>query len=103
VAEDALADAVARGIRQYVILGAGLDTFALRNPHPSLCMFEVDHPRTQEWKRRLLAEEKLAPANVTFVSVNFEKQDLLTELRSAGLNLQEPTFFSWLGVVMYLE
>ena len=103
VAEDALADAVARGVRQYVILGAGLDTFALRNPHPSLRVFEVDHPRTQEWKRRLLTEEELAPANVTFVPVNFEKQDLLSELRSAGLNPQEPTFFSWLGVVMYLE
>jgi methyltransferase (TIGR00027 family) len=57
LAEDLLADAVQRGVRQYVVLGAGLDTFAYRNPYPVslLEVFEVDHPATQAWKRRLLA------------------------------------------------
>lgn len=103
VAEDALAAAVARGVRQYVILGAGLDTFALRNPHPTLRVFEVDHPRTQEWKRRILRDEGLAPLRLTFVPLDFEKQDLVEELRAAGLDPAQPTFFSWLGVIMYLE
>src|SRR6185312_4336837 len=52
-AEDQLSRAVARGVRQYVLLGAGLDTFAHRNPHPDLQVFEVDHPATQQWKREL--------------------------------------------------
>jgi len=103
IAEDALAAAVARGVRQYVVLGAGLDTFALRNPHPSLRVFEVDHPDTQAWKRKLLTDEHLVPAgSLTFVAVDFERQDLATELRRAGL-APEPTFFSWLGVTPYLE
>ena len=53
-AEDRLAEAVAKGVTQYVILGAGLDTFAYRNPFPSLRVFEVDFPATQEWKRAML-------------------------------------------------
>src|ERR1700749_2499755 len=58
-AEDKLAQAVRQGIRQYVRLGAGLDTFAHRNPHPGLKVFEVDHPATQRWKRELLASNGL--------------------------------------------
>jgi methyltransferase (TIGR00027 family) len=104
VAEEALADAYARGVRQYVVLGAGLDTFALRNPLPGLQVFEVDHPNTQRWKRARLAEEGLAPPpRLHFVAVDFERQDLRTELLAAGLDRSQPAFFSWLGVVMYLE
>ena len=55
IAEDALSKAVERGVRQVVILGAGLDTFALRNPHAArISIFEVDHPATQAWKRQRL-------------------------------------------------
>src|SRR5271170_15887 len=69
-AEDELARAVAVGVKQYVVLGAGLDTFAYRNPHPSLRVFEVDHPATQAWKRELLELSKVAPAaGLTYVPV----------------------------------
>ncbi|BCG94273.1 SAM-dependent methyltransferase [Mesorhizobium sp. 131-2-1] len=102
-AEDWLAAAVRRGVRQVVVLGAGLDTFSLRNPHPGVAVFEVDHPATQAWKRRLLADAGLAePAATTFVPVNFERQGLSDELASAGLRTAEPSFFVWLGVVPYL-
>ena len=61
LAEDAVSEAVARGVRQYVVLGAGLDTFAYRNPHAGLGLrvFEVDHPATQEWKRQLVSQARL--------------------------------------------
>ena len=91
-------------MRQYVILGAGLDTFGLRNAHPGLHVFEVDHPQTQGWKRRLLAEEGLGePPSVSFVPVDFEHERWETGLLAAGLDPAQPTFFSWLGVTPYLE
>jgi methyltransferase (TIGR00027 family) len=102
-AEDNLARAVARGVTQYVLLGAGLDTFAHRNPHPHLRVFEVDHPATQQWKRELLATGDMpAPANLTYVPVDFERQSLPEQLNSAGFNPLNATFFAWLGVVSYL-
>lgn len=101
-AEDELAALVEQGVRQYVVLGAGLDTFAYRNPFPSLRVFEVDFPATQAWKRMLLAEAGIAvPANVTFVPLDFEHKTLAEGLVEAGLEKQ-PTFFGWLGVVPYL-
>ena len=103
VAEDALARAVARGVAQYVVLGAGLDTFAYRNPHPSLRVFEVDHPATQTWKRQKLAAARIAiPGNVTFAPVDFERQTAADGLTTVGWRADAPTFFSWLGVTMYL-
>ncbi|MDX8482239.1 SAM-dependent methyltransferase [Mesorhizobium sp. VK24D] len=103
LAEDWLSAAVRRGVRQLVVLGAGLDTFSLRNPHPDLAVFEVDHPATQAWKRRLIADAGLAePRGATFVPVNFERQRLSEELSSAGLKPTEASFFMWLGVVPYL-
>lgn len=104
-AEDELANAVNRGVRQYVILGAGLDTFAYRTPHActSLRIFEVDHPSTQSWKRELLLAAGLPkPSNLTYVPVDFETQSLAAQLQLAGLKTDVPTFFSWLGVSMYL-
>lgn len=102
-AEDMLASAVAHGVRQYVLLGAGLDTFAYRNPHPGLRVFEVDHPATQGWKRQLLHAAEIAqPGNASFVPVDFEKQSLAGELASAGFERDAPAFFAWLGVVPYL-
>jgi len=105
-AEDQLARSIERGTRQYVILGAGLDTFAYRNPHsqPDLRVFEVDYPATQEWKRiRLVAAGISIPSSVTFAPVNFEHQTLADGLREAGFDAAKPAFFSWLGVTMYLE
>jgi methyltransferase (TIGR00027 family) len=104
VAEDALSEAIVAGIRRYVILGAGLDTFAYRNPYTELQVLEVDHPATQEWKRRRLEDARIAvPKGVRFVSVDFSKEQLSTALVKAGLRAEEPTFFSWLGVTQYLE
>jgi methyltransferase (TIGR00027 family) len=104
IAEDALSKAVERGVRQVVILGAGLDTFALRNPHAArIRIFEVDHPATQTWKRRRLVEAELAtPPCLTFVPVDFERDDLQQKLGGAGFERTDVAFFTWLGVVPYL-
>ncbi len=102
-AEDELARAVANGVRQYVVLGAGLDTFAYRNPHAALRVFEVDHPATQGWKREQLEAAGIAiPAALTFVPVDFERQTLADGLGQAGFALSAAAFFSWLGVTPYL-
>src|SRR5215469_11471000 len=96
-AEDHLAQAVAAGVRQYVVLGAGLDTFAYRNPFAGLRVFEVDHPATQAWKRGLLAAASIAiPATLAFTPVDFEKDTLADRLAMAGFQAHEPAFFSWL-------
>ncbi len=102
-AEDLLAQAVQRGISQYVLLGAGLDTFAHRNPYASLRVFEVDHPATQQWKRELLQSTNLpTPPNLTYAPVDFERQSLATQLNTVGFDPTVPTLFAWLGVVPYL-
>jgi methyltransferase (TIGR00027 family) len=102
-AEDRLARQVADGVNQYVILGAGLDTFAYRNPFPELRVFEVDYPATQQWKHGLLAEAGIGiPANLTFIALDLEHKSLAESLLEAGLNPAEPAFFGWLGVVPYL-
>ena len=103
VAEDALAAAVARGVDQYVVLGAGLDTFAYRNPFADLRTFEVDFPATQAWKRRMLEGAAIpVPASATFAPVDFERETLASGLADAGFEADRPAFFSWLGVTMYL-
>jgi methyltransferase (TIGR00027 family) len=103
IAEDALSRAVERGVRQIVILGAGLDTFALRNPHDELKIYEVDHPATQEWKLDRLAEAQIAlPPWLIFVPVDFEQDDVAEKLVAAGFQQNSPAFFTWLGVVPYL-
>jgi len=102
-AEDQLARAVSLGVTQYVLLGAGLDTFAHRNPHPRLRVFEVDHPATQQWKRDLLAASALpTPPDLVYAPVDFETQSLPAQLLAAGHNPHLPSFFAWLGVVPYL-
>ncbi|HEY2390968.1 MAG TPA: class I SAM-dependent methyltransferase [Candidatus Angelobacter sp.] len=102
-AEEHLAAAVAQGVKQYVVLGAGLDTFAYRNPFPDLRVFEVDFPATQAWKRRLLESTGIAiPATLTFAPVDFERDTLAHGLGTAGFKADEPAFFSWLGVTPYL-
>jgi methyltransferase (TIGR00027 family) len=101
--EDQLAEAVRSGVGQYVILGAGLDTFAYRNPFPSLRVFEVDLPATQAWKRKMLDDAAIAlPESFAFVPLNFESQELTEGLAGAGFDLKRPAFFGWLGVVPYL-
>jgi len=105
IAEDALSRAVETGIRQIVILGAGLDTFALRNPHGArqIRIYEVDHPATQAWKLQRLAEAQIAlPPWLILVPVDFERDDVGEKLVAAGFQQNSPAFFTWLGVVPYL-
>src|ERR1700684_4256896 len=86
-AEDNLRKAVEGGVEQYVLLGAGLDTFAYRNSYAHLRVFEVDHPATQQWKRELLQRNRIAiPESVTYAPVDFERQSLSTQLGGAGFN-----------------
>ena len=103
-AEDALAAAVEKGVTQLVILGAGLDTFAYRNPFGErLRVFEVDYPATQAWKRQRLTEAAIKlPDSLVFVPLDFERDTLAKGLASGGFDSERPTFFTWLGVVPYL-
>lgn len=102
-AEDIVGQQAGTGTGQYVILGAGLDTFAYRRPGPGLRMFEVDHPATQTWKQRRLADLGVAiPTSLVFVPVDFERQGLGPALEEAGFSFAEPAVFSWLGVTTYL-
>ena len=99
-------NAVERGVRQIVILGAGLDTFALRNPHGArqVPIYGVDHPATQVWKQQRLAEAQIAlPPWLIFVLVDFERDDAGEKLIAAGFQQNSPAFFTWLGVVPYLS
>jgi methyltransferase (TIGR00027 family) len=104
-AEDAAEQAAADGVRQYVILGAGLDSFAYRRHDllGRLRVFEVDHPASQRWKRRRLAELGVViPASVVFAPVDFERQTLRDGLDEAGFDAGQLAIFSWIGVTMYL-
>jgi methyltransferase (TIGR00027 family) len=104
-AEDCLAEAVQRGARQFVVLGAGLDTFAYRQPvwGSSLRIYEVDHPTTQQWKRgRLKAADISIPPNLTFVPIDFERTSIPEALRSTDFAFDALTLFSWMGVTQYL-
>ncbi|MBL0094649.1 MAG: class I SAM-dependent methyltransferase [Piscinibacter sp.] len=103
--EDELSRCVAAGVRQYLVVGAGLDTFAYRNPYrdEGLRVFEVDHPGTQQWKQQLLAESGIdVSASLTFVPADFERDDLGSALRQAGFQPDQAACVSWMGVTMYL-
>lgn len=105
-AEDRLAEAMNRGVTQYILLGAGLDTFAFRQPPwaHSLRILEVDHPQTQLLKRQLMdAADLPTPPNVSYLHLDFERESLQESLLRHGVSPEEPTFFSWLGVTMYLQ
>lgn len=103
-AEDALAAAVRdRGVQQYVLLGAGLDTFAYRNPHEHLSVFEVDHPATQAWKLDLLSQNGIAiPSTARHSAVDFQRDSLRDRLAASSFREDRPAVFAWLGVVPYL-
>lgn len=105
-AEEMLEQAIATGVRQYVILGAGLDTFAFRctEQMSRITVFEVDHPASQEYKTRRIRELGWeCPANLYFVAVDFARNTLSAELERSGFDPNVQTFFSWLGVSYYLE
>jgi methyltransferase (TIGR00027 family) len=103
--EDSLAESYDRGVRQYAILGAGLDTFAYERARrfEGLAIFEIDHPATQGWKRARLGEAAIAiPQSVTYAPVDFERDTLANGLARAGFDCAKPAFFAWLGVTPYL-
>jgi methyltransferase (TIGR00027 family) len=104
-AEDILEQAVTQGVKQYVILGAGMDTFAWRRPDlvAHLQVFEIDHPATQAHKRqRLRAMGLQPPARHHFLPLDFNEGNLETTLRGSAYDQQALTIFSWLGVTYYL-
>jgi len=104
-AEDALAAAVGRGVRQYVVLGAGLDSFGLRQPAfaQGVNVFEIDHPSTQELKLRRLRDcGVVLPDTLQFVAADLSKEQLGTALERSRFRRDRSTFFSWLGVTYYL-
>lgn len=103
--EDALQAAVARGIDQYVIIGAGFDSFACRRPAYAgkLKIFEVDHPATQTLKRQRLTECGVPESDLLrFIAADLSAEELQTALARSSFQPAQPTFFSWLGVTMYL-
>jgi len=104
-AEDEFSSAMQRGLTRYVSLGAGLDSFAYRHPDlaGSVQVFEIDHPVTQNWKQQRLFELGLQqPSNLILLPIDLSDQSLLDGLRAGGYTVQQPAFFSWLGVTQYL-
>ncbi len=106
ITEDELLKSIGRGVTQYVILGAGLDTSAYR-ALPGLekiSVLEVDHPDTQQWKLQRLSEAGIEPpGNLRFVPADFNRMSLEEILGTNGFDATQPAFFSWLGVCCYLE
>jgi methyltransferase (TIGR00027 family) len=102
--DDLVARHAAAGVGQYVILGAGLDSFAQRHPEVPVRIFEVDQPCTQEWKQRRLTEIGFPPgANLRFVPVDFERGESWPEVLAAnGFDADATTVLSSAGVTMYL-
>ncbi len=104
--EDRLEAVAAKGVTRYVLIGAGYDSFALRQPPwaRALQIVEVDHPATQADKRERIARAGLLePDNLIFASADFEREGLSEVLARCGIGPGEPVFFSWLGVTIYLE
>lgn len=104
-AEDLLQQAILKGTQQYVLVGAGLDSFTLRQAqqYPNLRIFEVDHPDTQAAKQKKLSQFGEIPANVEFVAIDFEKESIADALARSGFKQDQAAFFSWLGTTHYLE
>ncbi len=103
--EDLLYEAISRGVKQYVILGAGLDSFAFQNANLSdrLQVFEVDHPASQRWKHERIELAGISlPKNLSFIPIDFERQSLEDGMAQGGYIPDDPTFFSWLGVTYYI-
>jgi len=104
-AEESLEKCMAAGVSQYVMLGAGLDSFAFRRPElvEKLNLFEIDHPATQEYKRQRLAKLGWTePPRLHYLPTDFTRQRLTDRLAASDFDPRLPTFFSWLGVTYYL-
>ena len=104
-AEDQLQRALEREVRQVILLGAGLDSLALRRPTLAgeITLVEVDHPDSQRWKLARLEELGLRTPSVVYVPVDFAKESLELRLADSRVMLDQPTFFAWLGVTQYID
>jgi len=103
--EQCLREAIDRGVDQYVIVGAGMDTFAVREPEivSRIHVFEVDHPATQVFKRARVSLASFdLPANLSFAPADFERETVATALSRTPFDAGRPSFFAWHGVTMYL-
>lgn len=103
--EDALKAAVAQGVTQYVLIGAGFDSFLCRRPDwaEGLAIYEVDHPTTQGLKRECLRKCGVTESeSVHFVAADLSVETLASALARSPFDATQPTFFSWLGVTVYL-
>ena len=102
--DDCVQRALRRGVRQVVILGAGLDTRAARLRQEGVCFYELDQPASQEDKRERLSKFESYPMDaVTFVPCDFEKDDFVVQLDRAGLDRGASVCFVWEGVIYYLH
>jgi methyltransferase (TIGR00027 family) len=103
-AEDALEDSIRQGCRQYVILGAGLDSWALRHDDPGVTVFELDHPATQQWKdARIRSRLGALPSHLMLIPVDFERESIADVLPGHGFDVRASAFVSWLGTICYLS
>jgi methyltransferase (TIGR00027 family) len=105
-AEDQLEKAIREGVDQYVLVGAGLDSFALRRQDLAtrLKVYELDHPASQDSKRNRLAQLNISsPKNLMFISVDFENESISDALEKSSFSRERRTFFSWLGTTGYLS
>jgi methyltransferase (TIGR00027 family) len=101
--EDALEGSIRDGCRQYVILGAGLDSWALRHDKPGTTVFELDHPETQQWKEaRIRSRLGALPSHLVLIPIDFERESIADVLPSHGFDPQASAFISWLGTICYL-
>ena len=103
--EELLVSAANDGVDQVVILGAGLDSFALRNPDivSELRFFELDHPNTQSWKLNRIAELCLVRPDIHYLTIDFQTEDIKEILIAGGVDFTQQIFFSWLGVTQYID
>jgi methyltransferase (TIGR00027 family) len=103
--EELLIAAVKDGVDQIVLLGAGLDSFALRHPDiiGNLRFFELDHPNTQSWKLDRIAELGLARPDINYLTIDFQAEDIKDILIAGGVDFAQQVFFSWLGVTQYID
>lgn len=101
--EDTLEHSIRDGCRQYVILGAGLDSWALRHNEPGVTVFELDHPATQQWKEaRIRSRLGALPSHLVLIPVDFERESIADVLPSRGFDPRASAFVSWLGTICYL-
>ena len=101
--EDALEKSIRDGCRQYVILGAGLDSWALRHDEPGVTVFELDHPATQGWKEaRIRSRLGALPPHLVLIPLDFERESIADVLPGHGFDPRSRAFISWLGTICYL-